>query len=154
MDLQALQQSRLLEMAQQTLAAPSGRGAFTAWTYWPQDATETLPIPPLVLSGRLPLSNAQLQLDATPLVPTYFDWSEFHNGVAAALRVRPGDDAGVADAGSTAAEPPGVYHSGGRRAVAHLDLAQPAAHRHRQPRRSAAGARAESSPAGAAHHRL
>jgi hypothetical protein len=84
-----LQQAALFASAQCTLAAPVGRGAFTAWTGNPDDAANGVLVPPLVLAGRFRTSPLLVQLDASALTPSYFEWSEFHNAVAAGLRLRP-----------------------------------------------------------------
>ncbi|KAF6004633.1 Anaphase-promoting complex subunit 1 [Cyanidiococcus yangmingshanensis] len=83
------QQAVLFAGAQRTLAAPVGRGAFTAWTGRPGDAAHTVVVPPLVLAGRVAGNQLPIQLDASALAPSYFEWSEFHNAVAAGLRLRP-----------------------------------------------------------------
>jgi len=82
-------QAQLFASAQRTLAAPIGRGAFTAWTGTVDDSTKTLLVPPLVLSGRLPQRSTPIQLDASVLPAAYFEWGAFHNAVAAGLRLRP-----------------------------------------------------------------
>ena len=48
---------------------------------------EALPIPPLSLSGRVPPSNSITVLDTTNAHSDLTLWPDFHNGVAAALRV-------------------------------------------------------------------
>lgn len=50
---------------------------------------EALPIPPLCLAGRVPPTNSILQFDATTAHVDLTLWPDFHNGVAAALRVGP-----------------------------------------------------------------
>jgi anaphase-promoting complex subunit 1 len=52
---------------------------------------ERLPIPPLILSGRVPPTNATITLDTSTSSPDLMLWPEFHNGVAAGLRVRNGN---------------------------------------------------------------
>lgn len=68
-----------------TLACPIGRGMLTLGTLDPIMA-EALPIPPLSLSGRVAPSNTIMTLD-TSINSDLTQWPEFHNGVAAALRI-------------------------------------------------------------------
>ncbi|CAL9156743.1 unnamed protein product [Musa hybrid cultivar] len=87
---QDLQQHQLWNLAQRTTALPFGRGAFTlASTY--AVLTEALHVPKLVLAGRLPAQqNATVNLD--PNLRNILElrsWPEFHNGVAAGLRLAP-----------------------------------------------------------------
>lgn len=53
---------------------------------------EVLPIPPLSLSGRVPPTNSVVSLDTSSAHSDLTLWPEFHNGVAAALRVGPVTD--------------------------------------------------------------
>lgn len=55
---------------------------------------ERLPIPPLVLSGRVPPTNATITLDTSTASADLMLWPNFHNGVAAGLRVRSGGSNG------------------------------------------------------------
>jgi hypothetical protein len=50
---------------------------------------EALPIPNVVLSGRVPPNNSIVALDTTNASSDISLWAEFHNGVAAAFRVGP-----------------------------------------------------------------
>jgi anaphase-promoting complex subunit 1 len=82
-------QTRLWALAARTCALPLGRGAFTLATSRPLP-TEALPVPKLVLSGQLPAAhNAVMALDlaAVSAPPDFLVWPEFHNGVAAGLRL-------------------------------------------------------------------
>jgi anaphase-promoting complex subunit 1 len=47
---------------------------------------EPIPIPPLVLLGRCPPTNATINPDTISAETTL--WPEYHNGVAAGLRIR------------------------------------------------------------------
>lgn len=92
-DLVAHQQALLLQLAQRTTALPAGRGAFTLATAAPV-LTEALPLPKLVLAGRLPAQqNATVNLDvnAGQNLTDLTTWPDFHNGVAAGLRLAPGE---------------------------------------------------------------
>ncbi|KAL4443950.1 hypothetical protein ABPG75_011687 [Micractinium tetrahymenae] len=94
----AAQQLKLTALAIRTCALPLGRGALTLGTLRPLP-TEPLHIPPLCLAGRLPeQNNAVVNLDFTGAAPApgggafaeQTAWPEFHNGVAAGLRLAPG----------------------------------------------------------------
>ncbi|KAK1284173.1 Anaphase-promoting complex subunit 1 [Acorus calamus] len=87
---QDLQQLQLWHLAQRTTALPLGRGAFTLATTYTL-FTEGLEVPRLVLAGRLPSQqNATVNLDPnTRNMVELRSWPEFHNGVAAGLRLAP-----------------------------------------------------------------
>ncbi|KAF8720064.1 hypothetical protein HU200_024836 [Digitaria exilis] len=87
---QDLQQQQLWNFAQRTTALPFGRGAFTLATTYTL-LTEVLVFPKLVLAGRLPAQqNATVNLDlSNRSVSEFKSWAEFHNGVAAGLRLAP-----------------------------------------------------------------
>ncbi|KAL0039031.1 hypothetical protein WJX77_005730 [Trebouxia sp. C0004] len=95
-EMQALQQARLLALGMRTMTLPLGRGALTLGTLRPIP-TEPLCIPDLCLAGRLPQQhNAVFNLDLSSAnaVPgaaaDVTAWPEFHNGVAAGIRLAPG----------------------------------------------------------------
>lgn len=87
---QDLQQSQLWNLAQRTTALPFGRGAFTLATIYTL-LTEDFTVPKLVLAGRLPAQqNATVNLDPNLRnVQEIKSWPEFHNAVAAGLRLAP-----------------------------------------------------------------
>ncbi|XP_058181037.1 anaphase-promoting complex subunit 1 isoform X3 [Rhododendron vialii] len=87
---QDLQQAQLWQLAQRTTALPFGRGAFTLATTSTL-LTEALTVPKLVLAGRLPAQqNAIVNLDPNLRnIPELKSWPEFHNAVAAGLRLAP-----------------------------------------------------------------
>ncbi|CAH9139623.1 unnamed protein product [Cuscuta epithymum] len=87
---QDLQQAQLWQLAQRTTALPFGRGAFTLSTTCTL-LTEALGVPKLVLAGRLPAQqNAMVNLDPNVRnVQELKSWPEFHNAVAAGLRLAP-----------------------------------------------------------------
>ena len=85
-DVHAAHQTRLQLLARRTLSIAVGRGIFTLATATPLP-TEALPIPPLQLGGRLPSNDAFIKLDLAQLPLDHAAWPEFHNGVAAALRL-------------------------------------------------------------------
>ena len=79
-------QMRLLILCRRSLACPVGRGALTLGSLTPLMA-EALPCPPLSLSGRIPPNNTPLLLHTVTAPQDLSLWPEFHNGVAAGLRV-------------------------------------------------------------------
>ncbi|XP_016575540.1 anaphase-promoting complex subunit 1 isoform X1 [Capsicum annuum] len=87
---QDLQQAQLWQLAQRTTALPFGRGAFTLSTTCTL-LTEALTVPKLILAGRLPSQqNATVNLDPNVRnIQELKSWPEFHNAVAAGLRLAP-----------------------------------------------------------------
>lgn len=87
---QDIQQAQLWHLAQRTTALPLGRGAFTLATISTL-LTEAFTVPKLVLAGRLPAQqNATVNLDPNIRnIQELKSWSEFHNAVAAGLRLAP-----------------------------------------------------------------
>ena len=85
-DIHAAHQARLQLLARRTLSLAVGRGMFTLGLATPLP-TEALDIPPLQLGGRLPQNDALIKLDLALLPADHAAWPEFHNGVAAALRL-------------------------------------------------------------------
>ncbi|KAL1559265.1 anaphase-promoting complex subunit 1-like [Salvia divinorum] len=87
---QDFQQTQLWHLAQRTTALPFGRGAFTLGTICTL-LTEALAVPKLVLAGRLPAQqNATVNLDPNVRnIQELKSWPEFHNAVAAGLRLSP-----------------------------------------------------------------
>ncbi|KAG6735069.1 hypothetical protein I3842_01G302100 [Carya illinoinensis] len=87
---QDLQQAQLWNLAQRTTALPIGRGAFTLATIYTL-LTEAFTVPKLVLAGRLPAQqNATVNLDPNLRnIQEIKSWPEFHNAVAAGLRLAP-----------------------------------------------------------------
>ncbi|CAH3188191.1 unnamed protein product, partial [Porites evermanni] len=83
------QETRLLMMCKRTMALPVGRGMFTMATSHPV-LTETLPIPPLDLTGRAPPRNTSVGLEHVETPMDMKVWPLFHNGVAAGLRIAQG----------------------------------------------------------------
>ncbi|KAK3244197.1 hypothetical protein CYMTET_46182, partial [Cymbomonas tetramitiformis] len=84
-------QAHLWHLAARTTALALGRGAFTLATS-NLLLTEPVPIPRLVLSGRVPQqSNATISLDVAPDRSAELTaWPDFHNGAAAGMRVAEG----------------------------------------------------------------
>ncbi|CAI7919194.1 unnamed protein product, partial [Closterium sp. NIES-53] len=93
-DALAAHQAQLWQVAHRTVALPLGRAAFTFATA-PPTLTQALSVPKLVLAGRLTAQNdATVGLDGSlGNLSELATWPEFHNGVAAGLklaRVPPG----------------------------------------------------------------
>ncbi|CAN0243081.1 unnamed protein product, partial [Discosporangium mesarthrocarpum] len=111
---QQRQQGRLLQLATRTLATPVGRGMLTLGTTEPLLA-ESLPIPPLCLAGRVRPTDVVLNLDLTAsnIGPEATAWAEFHNGVAAGLRLAPGWDRTAKGSGLTSGQGRGPGGGGG-----------------------------------------
>lgn len=87
-DLVARQQAKLLLLCKRALATPVARGMLTLGTLRPLLA-EPLPVPTMCLAGRVPPSNAIVTLDTSAYTPDLSIWPDFHNGVAAGLRLAP-----------------------------------------------------------------
>ncbi|KAJ0235224.1 Anaphase-promoting complex subunit 1 [Hirschfeldia incana] len=87
---QEQQQDQLWRIAQRTAVLPLGRGAFTLSTIHTL-LTEAFTVPKLVLAGRLPAQqNAIVNLDPNLRnIQELKTWPEFHNAVAAGLRLAP-----------------------------------------------------------------
>jgi hypothetical protein len=85
-EYERLKQSKLLLLCRRALALPIGRGMLTIGSFQPV-AAEPLPVPDLCLVGRIPPTNASLALDMSECQSEFRMWPEFHNGVAAGLRL-------------------------------------------------------------------
>ncbi|KAM7271463.1 hypothetical protein ACFE04_030677 [Oxalis oulophora] len=87
---QDIQQAQLWQLAQRTTALPLGRAAFTLATIHTL-LTEAFTVPKLILAGRLPAQqNATVNLDPNiRSIQEVKSWPEFHNAVAAGLRLAP-----------------------------------------------------------------
>ena len=105
-EYERLKQEKLLLLCRRVLALPLGRGMFTIGNLKPVPA-EPLPVPDLCLVGRVPPTNAMLALDTTECPSDLKVWPEFHNGVAAGLRLPLEDDAKLRLAASVDATMPG-----------------------------------------------
>ncbi len=91
-------QMRLLTLCRRTFAACVGRGMLTMGSLEPLMA-ESLPIPTLMLAGRVPPQNIIIALETTHAPSELTLWPEFHNGVAAGLRVGPIESRGFKQTG-------------------------------------------------------
>lgn len=107
-DLTEVLQKALIQLLQRPLALSIGRGMFTLFADFDYlDETdnqgkeltslgkimniEQLRIPRLNLSGRVPDTNSMIPLDLNKVSTELLVWPEFHNGVAAGLRLTPAD---------------------------------------------------------------
>ncbi|XP_052275462.1 anaphase-promoting complex subunit 1-like isoform X2 [Dreissena polymorpha] len=80
------QERHLYSICIRTMALSTGRGMFTMSTYYPVP-TETLPVPKLCLTGKAPPRNTTVDLSHIDTPPNMTAWPQFHNGVAAGLRI-------------------------------------------------------------------
>ena len=87
-DLNVEYQSRLQLLALRTLGQTVGRGMYTLASISPA-LTEALPIPALVLDGRLPPKYTPLDFEVPRGQQELKNWPSFHNGASAALRISP-----------------------------------------------------------------
>ena len=79
-------QDKLLLLCRRSIATPLGRGMLTLGTHRMLSSDQLL-IPDIVLAGRVPPANNNLALDMSSCPPDFRIWPEFHNGVAAGLRL-------------------------------------------------------------------
>ncbi|KAF9973248.1 Anaphase-promoting complex subunit 1 [Actinomortierella ambigua] len=87
--LRPIHQEVLRKVALRTLALPVGRGIFTYGTTTPV-TTQKFPIPPIQLAVNLVPVYGVTEFDTTVLgSDNAVEWSHFHNGVAAGLRISP-----------------------------------------------------------------
>ncbi|CAI8050482.1 Anaphase-promoting complex subunit 1 [Geodia barretti] len=82
------QELTLLTVCQRTMALPVGRGMFTLAVSKPLP-TSPLSIPGVELTGRAPPKNSTVSLEHIEKPPNMVLWPQFHNGVAAGLRLSP-----------------------------------------------------------------
>lgn len=84
-------QAKLLLHSRRVLALPIGRGMLTIGSLEPTGA-EPLRVPELCFKARIPPTNAVLALDTSECPADLKVWPDFHNGVAAGLRLPLSDD--------------------------------------------------------------
>ncbi|KLO17751.1 hypothetical protein SCHPADRAFT_994092 [Schizopora paradoxa] len=87
-DLAKEQQAQVLKTAERTLALPLGRAMFTFGSV-PTVKKEICTIPKIELSIRVTPNNALIAPEVGKIPAESIQWAEFHNGVAAALRIAP-----------------------------------------------------------------
>ena len=80
------QERHLYALLIRSMAAPLGRGMVTLRSYHPV-AAERFPVPPVVLTGRVPPRNTALELSHIEVPANLNVWPLFHNGVSAGLRI-------------------------------------------------------------------
>eukprot|EP00737_Agarophyton_chilense_P002667 gb/GEZJ01003062.1/.p1 GENE.gb/GEZJ01003062.1/~~gb/GEZJ01003062.1/.p1 ORF type:complete len:897 (-),score=89.89 gb/GEZJ01003062.1/:3629-6163(-) len=97
-DIVAEQRFKLEVLVWKRLAAPVGRGAFTLRTFLPSDPTQPLPVPPICLSGKL-YAQKGAKVTVSHTDPKRLQWSDFHNGVAAGLRIIAAEEDNDCEAG-------------------------------------------------------
>lgn len=85
-DLLSRQKAKLECLLRKRFAAPVGRGAFTLRTYAPTCSTKPLSAPKICMTGRL-FAQSGPKVTYSPTDSNSFQWGEFHNGVAAGLRI-------------------------------------------------------------------
>lgn len=97
----ALQQKAHV-LLQRNLAVPVGRGAFTLRTLTPSDPSMSLPIPGICLTGKVAGqkgTRVSFNAETSPYPP---DWGQFHNGVAAGLRLIASSQGAISTSGTDA----------------------------------------------------
>ncbi|CAB9503971.1 promoting complex subunit 1 [Seminavis robusta] len=85
-EYERLKQIKLLLLCRRALAVPVGRGMLTIGNFSAPPA-EPLPVPELCLAGSVAPTNTNLALDVSDCQNGFLNWPEFHNGVAAGLRL-------------------------------------------------------------------
>ena len=93
-DYERLKQKKLMLLGRRALSLPVGRGMLSIGSLIPL-AAEPLPIPELILKGRVPPTNTSLALDETECPADMRVWPEFHNGVSAGLRIGGAEESDV-----------------------------------------------------------
>ena len=92
-DFERLKQQKLALLCRRSLPLPVGRGMFTIGTL-DRLPIEPLPMPKICLAGRIPPQNAILGLEENRCTSKHKMWPDFHNGVAAGLRLPLAKDGG------------------------------------------------------------
>ena len=87
-EIAAAQKAAALSLAQRTVALSVGQGAFAFGTC-SATVTRAWPIAPIELSVRVVPQNVLPPVDLAALGEGAREWSSFHNGVAAGLRISP-----------------------------------------------------------------
>ncbi|KAF9321088.1 Anaphase-promoting complex subunit 1 [Podila horticola] len=88
-DVRAAHQDLLRRLAQRTLALPVGRAILTFGTL-ASNLPQRYPVPLITLSAKLTPSHGVTEFDVSTFGGEQtLDWPQFHNGVAAGLRISP-----------------------------------------------------------------
>ncbi|CEG81099.1 hypothetical protein RMATCC62417_15338 [Rhizopus microsporus] len=84
-------QEQVLIIAQRTLALAAGRGIYAFGTHIP-DLTKVLPFETIVLSAKILPLRTIVALESEYITSEMLIWPQFHNGVAAGLRIAPNNE--------------------------------------------------------------
>ncbi|KAG0035665.1 Anaphase-promoting complex subunit 1 [Podila clonocystis] len=88
-DVRTAHQDLLRRLAQRTLALPVGRAILTFGTL-ASNLPQKYPVPLITLSAKLTPSHGMTEFDVSTIGGEHaLDWPQFHNGVAAGLRISP-----------------------------------------------------------------
>ncbi|KAG0040761.1 Anaphase-promoting complex subunit 1 [Podila clonocystis] len=88
-DVRTAHQDLLRRLAQRTLALPVGRAILTFGTL-ASNLPQKYPVPLITLSAKLTPSHGVTEFDVSTIGGEHaLDWPQFHNGVAAGLRISP-----------------------------------------------------------------
>ncbi|KAG0353781.1 Anaphase-promoting complex subunit 1 [Podila minutissima] len=88
-DVRTEHQDLLRRLAQRTLALPVGRAILTFGTL-ASNLPQKYPVPLITLSAKLTPSHGVTEFDVSTIGGEHvLDWPQFHNGVAAGLRISP-----------------------------------------------------------------
>ncbi|KAI9251753.1 hypothetical protein BDA99DRAFT_487023 [Phascolomyces articulosus] len=87
-EVTAEHQVHVMNLIQRTLALSVGRGLYSYGTYKP-DLTKAFPIETINLSAKLLPLRTVVAADDRAWSQDYLNWAQFHNGVAAGLRISP-----------------------------------------------------------------
>ncbi|KAI0043692.1 hypothetical protein FA95DRAFT_1681748 [Auriscalpium vulgare] len=87
-DMAKEQQLHVIRIAERTLALPLGRAMFT-FASVPVVTREAYSIPKMEFSILLQPQNVSVSPEPNKIPPESLNWGDFHNGVAAALRIAP-----------------------------------------------------------------
>ncbi|KAI8375484.1 hypothetical protein BD560DRAFT_392445 [Blakeslea trispora] len=87
-DIAIEHQSQVVFLIQRTLALATGRAIYAYATHVP-DLTKTLPIEPIQLAAKILPLRTIVHLDESIWSKEFLQWPQFHNGIAAGLRISP-----------------------------------------------------------------
>lgn len=85
-DVGTEQRRKLDFLVRKRFASPIGRGAYTLRTFTPTDPTKPLSVPKICTTGVL-FAQKGSKIPYSPGDSVRLQWGEFHNGVAAGLRI-------------------------------------------------------------------
>ncbi|KAI9318238.1 hypothetical protein BX666DRAFT_2026646 [Dichotomocladium elegans] len=87
-EVSAEHQTHVMNLVQRTMGLSVGRGIYRYGTFKP-DLTKVFPTDSINLSAKLLPLRTVVQADDRYWSQDYLDWPQFHNGVAAGLRISP-----------------------------------------------------------------